>query len=223
MADEPNIRPSDQIAIVGKNGSGKSVLGLYLFCHVRSQKVFVNVKKDPDVLPFLIQRYGVENVEHVVGDPSAITFKKRVIVYDMARATDRDEANALYARLNTRRGITTLLDESFGPTTSNDVPDELATYLQHGRSSNRRHIAMMQRPVRVAPMLITEAHHLVWFPRGFNARDRKFLADEIGYDERRLLQRAGEVLQEEYFGEYGHLWYEQRGHRVHRRASCPRP
>lgn len=222
---EPNIRPSDQILIVGKNGQGKSVLALYLFCMVKSQKICVNVKRDPDLAPFLLARYGKDNV-CIAESVDQLDFSKRVLLYQMSHSTGPAciaEVDELYARLIRRRAMTIWLDEAYGPTESGRVPPHLSATLTQGRSRNLRHIACTQRPVRIARPLLTEAHHIVWFPRGFNAGDRKFLADEMGVDEQRLREYAASVLQEEHFGEYGHLHYEQRKHTIHRRPVVPHP
>ncbi len=223
---EPEIRPSDQLLMIGKNGQGKSVLAMYYFCRVTTQKVFVNVKADPEVVPFLLARYGEENVSVATGDPLALDFRKRVLVYNMRHSNGPqaiDECDQLYRVLLGRSWLTTLLDEAAGPTTSSNVPPALAAYLQHGRSRNLRHIACTQRPVRIAKVLISEASHMIWFPRGFNADDRAFLAREMGVDQDPLRERAAEVLNVEHFGEYGHLHYELRRHTLHRRPSVPRP
>jgi hypothetical protein len=224
---QPEIRPSDQMLMVGKNGQGKSVLALYHFCwETNAQKVFGNVKMDPDVEPFLIKRYGAENVSVARGDVAQLDFRKRILLYNFEHSNGPEciaETNRLYARLLRRQHLTMLLDECAGPTTSSMVPPALAAYLQQGRSRNLRHIGCTQRPVRIAKVLISEASHIVWFPRGFNATDRKFMANEMGIDDEYLRVLAGQVLQPDPFGDFGHIHYETRKVTLHRRPSVPRP
>lgn len=219
---EPNVRPSDQLLIVGQNGSGKSVLAEYLFSQVQTQKVFVDVKADDAVVRRLRASCGEDEFSFAHGDVSKLDFKCRVLVYRPLKVSDAKEWNRLYAALNRRRNITAWLDEAFGPTTANNVPDELGIYLQHGRSANRRHIACTQRPVNIAKALVTEAHHIILYPKGFSAHDTKNIAREMGLTEARLQAIAQHVTGRPWeFGSYPHIWYEKRKVLIHRRASVP--
>lgn len=220
VAREPSVKPSHQVVVIGQKGSGKSMLGRHLFALVESQKIFVNVKSDPDIVPWLEKRYGPENVSTVHGDVDALDFKRRVLVYEPRVSTNPDEFDELYRRLVRRRNLTCDLDEAFGPTAANRVPDHLAVYLQHGRSRNLRHYAMTQRPVNIAKAIITEADHIVFFPRGFSGHDTGYVAREMGMTEKRLKHVAHQLLsQPEVFGHYGHLWYEKQTNTLHMRPS----
>lgn len=216
---QPIVKPSDQIVIVGKNGSGKSVVAQYLDAQTPGQLVIVNVKNDPALTRWAVERFGVENVSIADGRVSDMDFKKRVIVYVAKSATDQKEYDVLYRRMLQRRNLTVHLDETFGPTTSSRVPDGLGLFLQHGRARNLRHIACTQRPVHIARQVITEASHIVLFPLRFNARDLQTMGEEMSVSPGLMEDAILRLRKSEQFGEYGHLWYEQRAHRLHLRPS----
>lgn len=219
---EPVIRRSDSVAIIGRNGSGKSVLAWWLFAPVTGQKIFINVKGDEDMNRRLLERHGEDNVCIVRGDVDAIDWTKPVIVYVFRSVVSIDECDALYAALLRRSDLTIWLDEAYGPTTQARIPDHLALVLQHGRSRNLRHLALMQRPVRVAPMILTEASHIIFYPIGFNARDRDFIAAEMGETGQSLRAIIAELTtNRSRYGDYPCLWYDRRANTIYLRPSVP--
>lgn len=216
---QPQVRPSDQIVIVGKNGSGKSVVAQYLDTRTPGQIVIVNVKHDPALTAWAVERFGVEQVCIADGNVRDIDWKKRVIVYVAKSSTDMGEYDALYRRMLQRRNLTVHLDETYGPTTAARVPDGIGLFLQHGRARNLRHIACTQRPVHIARQVITEASHIVLFPVRFNARDLQTIGEEMSVSPALMERSILELRKTEQFGDFGHLWYEQRPHRLHLRPS----
>lgn len=224
---EPPVKPSHQVLFIGKNGSGKSIAARYVAAHVRSRMVVVNVKNDPDLTRFVRSWWGEDLVERVKGSPDQVgraldRGKVQVVEYVMGDPADVDEADRLYGQLVHRRELTTWLDEAYGPTTSARLPRNMGVYLQHGRARNLRHLACTQRPVRIAKPLMTEAHHVVFFPRGFAASDKRVVADEMGLSVPELEHLAGALRKREAeFGRYAHLWLDRDGNHLHRRPDVP--
>lgn len=214
---EPEERYTDRTAIIGKTGTGKSVLARYKFQRIRTQKILIDVK-GMESLP------GVDPVRTVSG----LDWTRPVLHFVPKDPADQDEIDRLYAAIlwqarEHRRPIAVWLDESYGPTTSNQTPKHVGVVLMQGRALGIRHQALMQRPVRVSKALISEAEHIIIFPKGLAVQDRKLLADELGLTMAEWDRLVSIVTDAEQFGDYGHFHYEIRRQLLHMRPSVAPP
>lgn len=224
---EPRVKRDHQVLVVGRKGSGKSILIRHLSAFVRGRLVVLNVKRDPDLTDYLVDRYGEDAVAIVDGKPDKLRGAirdKRVVVYVFQDALSIDEADRVYQQLVRWHDLTVLLDESYGPTTSARVARGLAQFLQHGRFKRLRHLAATQRPRHIAKPLLTEADHIVFFPTGFAAEDFDTVAANMALKPAELEQVVHDLLSERSrrrLGEHAHLWYDRTTNTLHMRPSVP--
>lgn len=193
--------PTDRVAAIGMTGSGKSELLAHLWSIYRGQRVLVDVNDAYELGPASLaeENGGAIHAEKVAD----IDWRARTVHFVPRAQTERvynDLYAALWARAQETRALCVWLDESYGPTTASKSPRWLRTSVTQGRKYGLFHLAAMQEPVNVAPVLYTQANHVMLFRLAGRPDDLRRLEHRFGMtaDE---LARALERLPE-----FGYLW-----------------
>lgn len=205
------ILPHHRVALVGMTGTGKSQLGLGLLADEPGQRILIDVNDHyylgPDVLE---DEHGWQEVE----DAREIDWRNRTIRAVPPRFGKASVPwfNDLYAAIWEHGDVTVLLDESVGPTSEHYAPEYLLIVATQGRKRRIRHIAAMQAPVGIAPVLLTQAEHGFVFDIGarrdyLNAVGERFgwNGAEVGEAIRELHDEYGYVDSEGAFRCHGYL------------------
>lgn len=159
-AGQPRIAVSHRCASIGITGSGKSTIFAHLFAVFRGQRLLVDVNDACELGPAATVKDagGYCYAESV----REIDWRARTVHF-VPRAQNERAYNDLYAAVFERGNMLVWLDESFGPTEPNKVPRWLRTVVTLGRKRNLLHLAAMQEPMNVAPVLYTQAEHVFLF------------------------------------------------------------
>lgn len=169
----PQFRANDVVHVIGRKGSGKSKVSMYIFdkMHTRS-KIILNSKPDADLL-----KKWPQTTQKINGAPKAgITHVARYLTQG-EQLTGWDDILSLWTHGNTLF----YFDELPNHATASKWPDHLQRIVQTGRSFGDGAIFCSQRPVNVPNFTLSEADHLIVFYTQLKS-DREKLEGATGYD-----------------------------------------
>lgn len=189
-----DFRDDQRYAAVGMTGSGKSVWCAYLWSIYPGQRVLLDVNDDYELGPASLadDAGGACVAEQAAAiDWNARTI--RVAPRSQGEQTWNDLYAAIWQRSELGHGLCVWLDESYGPTAANRAPRWLRTTITQGRKRRIMHLAAMQEPVNVLPVLYSQAEHLALFeltgrPSDLEGLAKRFrmTADELAIELARL-------------------------------------
>jgi hypothetical protein len=194
----PVIRASDRILIAGFTGSGKSE---WMYAHarlLRSQILILDSKGD-DLWP------GAENVYSVRELRKALT-RSRVIRFDIDDDEDKELVEEIFDIAWQVRGLTIIVHDGIGITSSGYCPKSLRKILTKGRSKGTRTWIGVQSPVGFAPVLKRQADHILIAAQRWTTSELANLTNEFGFDSPRQLRDTLDDLRTQY-GERGRYAY----------------
>jgi len=208
---------SSLILLVGRKGSGKSVIARNLYRSYPFDKLAVDVNGDaepgPDAelirapLPrFPIGEDGRPRNLHYRADPGSATYRDDL---------DRAIGMALYpADLL----CMVWLDEIGEVTTGNTTPPHLRRLLMQSRHHGPCSALMCgPRPKDINPLCVSQADRIYIFDLP-NPMDRQRLAENMGYPPARLNAELEETLRR---GKFWHLMYDAATHTMFRMPPVP--
>jgi phage tail protein X len=171
VTGEATIRRGDRAAIVGRTGSGKSVMLRWLLARY-SRAVLVD-PKGRAVMDGWPVHYGVAAFR------GAWPATPRVIVRPGAGENRRDWLDAVCWHIY-RHGETALgVDEVIGVVDANRAAAGFDAVLTQGRELGITALVCTQRPSRIPPTIVSEADHLFVFTLNL-ADDRRRVSETIG-------------------------------------------
>jgi energy-coupling factor transporter ATP-binding protein EcfA2 len=188
------IRFNDRVLIVGKTGSGKTVLARHLFDSMRGAR---RTAVDPKGRLQL----GITPARST----AAIDLAAPVSHFIPGTLEDAEYEEAFSKLWHAGGPRVVWLDESFGPTRAGYAPQALRFIVQQGREVGVGLIACSQRPVNIEATLRTEAEHLFIFVPAPHRIDLDSLALEIGCSSEVLAKTMRDLQAQE--GDHSHLWY----------------
>ncbi len=198
-AGRSGIGRTDRVAAIGMTGSGKSQLLIAgVFAVYGGQRLLIDVNDDYELGPdALAEEHGGGCVATRV---SEIDWRKRTIHF-IPRSQTENAYNDLYAAIWDRAvntgSICVLLDESWGPTTPNKAPAYLRRAITQGRKKGILHLAAMQEPVNVLPVLYSQANHCMLFKSAYRPGELTVLR-RFGMKEADLLAELDRLPQHGY-------------------------
>jgi DNA helicase HerA-like ATPase len=169
---EPFHLPAEDehIAVVGRNGSGKTMLGAFLLA-----------MQDLSNKTWLVLDYKGEEIFAALENARAIGFRDvpdEPGVFILSSRPDlEDHTENWLWRIWEHSHVGLLVDESY--MLPNYVKGAFQAILTQGRSRRIPVIALTQRPVRVSPFAFSEASHVAVFDLNAKA-DRKTVEDRTG-------------------------------------------
>lgn len=193
------ILPSHRAAFVGMTGTGKSQAALALLADEPGQRLLIDVNDHYELGPAALEdELGHQETSKV----KEIDWNNRTIRVVPPRYGKASVPwyNDLYAAIWARGNMTVLLDECVGPTSENYAPEYLLIVATQGRKRHIRHLAAMQRPVGVAPVLLNQAEHAFVFDVGARRDDLDKIGERFGWNG----ADVGEALRE-LADDYGYV------------------
>ncbi len=168
-----NIREGERASIVGKTGSGKTVLARYMLRGIRRLVVL-------DPKPAL-GKWGLEEWNSDTRKRLAEGEDVRVRVVLEAGADPRRFWEDVLREVYQAAYLTLYIDEGYGVVSGSQPGEWLQAVWTRGREFEITAIAATQRPRRIPLILLSEAEHFFVFRLLLEA-DREYMADIIGPD-----------------------------------------
>ena len=192
--EQAEFRDDQRYAIIGKTGSGKSILSGYLWSIYPGQRILVDVNDDYELGPAALadEAGGFCEAEQV----RRIDWNARTVRFVPGNQSERlfnDLYAAIWARASEGHGLCVWLDESYGPTDAHRSPRWLKRVLTQGRKRRIMHLACMQEPVNVMPALYSQAEHVALFELAGRPDDLAALSRRFGMNERELALELGRL------------------------------
>lgn len=230
----PVIARDARVYVVATTDGGKSTLIEYYVRQVNTRILIIDVN---DAISWTDDGTGVQHVRDVDNiDPS-----KRVTIYVPRDPEDRapgGEYDRLFEWVWTEDiagrpngpGITVWLDETYGPTSSQQAPPNLKKSLKQGRKYNQRMLYAAQRPVDVWPDLKAMASDIIVMAQPLPPRDEKYLADELGFRQARAFGHELRKIAAQYktsddperdVGIYAFLHWQRKTRRIYAMPPVP--
>lgn len=168
-------RPDEHVAVVGRNGTGKSQLGFFLLAlrdHRKRITIALDYKREE-----LFRK--LKNVRYL--NPNAVLPKEPGLYAVQAiPEVDDDAVDNLLWKILDREKIGVFADEGYMlPNDGKSRP--FKAILTQGRAKRIPVITLSQRPVGVTPFAFTEASHVVGFHLN-DREDRKVIERRAGSD-----------------------------------------
>lgn len=203
------------ILVVGRKGSGKSVVARQLFTDWPHDKVAVDVNGDADPgegakkitvpLPTRMpppRDDGRPNVLHFRADPGDPSYREHL-----------DQAAGLALNPSTRPGLVW-----FDEWAEVGRPGQIGPHVHRLLMQSRHHLASAlmccPRPMNIDPLSVSQADYVYIFDIP-NPRDRERLADNIGVAPKALMQEL------DITGRRGKHWHMRWDAREHELIRCP--
>jgi hypothetical protein len=214
MAGQLDPRKANHVTIVGRKGSGKSVLAQRFWDSYPGDRLVIDPTGDVDTrdpkaenltlpLPLRWPRPFRED------ERSTLRFHP-----DVGSATYRDDMDAA-VQLAFQKGSCLLwVDEVAELTSANNTPPAMRRVLHQSRHRRLSTLFCGPRPIDINPLVISQADYLAIFDLP-NPADRKRIADVIGYDLNELEEAHGELA------EHGYLWWDTRARELEVRPPIP--
>ena len=171
------IKRSDRFLIVGRSGSGKSVLARALFESVGPPRCVIDPKDDPATTGGAFADRRVAVTFH---DPARLP-DAEVIRFVPRDPADLEAYDRVYRELFERPGVFVWADEASWPLPARGAPPAAGKLIAQGRVRGIGHLALHQRPVEVARIVPANSEHLVAFDIG-HPDDVQTMAKAIGID-----------------------------------------
>lgn len=205
------------ITIVGRKGSGKSLLAHRLFSTYPYDKVVADIHADT-VLPSSPYHVDAEELAAplpvrlpTLGKEGPQTWR---FVPDSSSPTYVDDLDRLVGLCYLHKRTCLWIDEVSELTTANKTPPNYRRALRLGRHRDLTLIQCEIRPINIDPLVIAQADYVYIFELP-NPRDRQRVADTIGWDPKDLDAAVRGLPQ------YGYLRYDARAHDDQRLVEFP--
>jgi len=207
------------VMVVGRKGSGKSVLARRLFDSFPYDKLVLDVTGD------ITRDLSDEGVPHRrLTDPLPVRFPRpldsegaRVLatyVPDMGDPAAMDELDRALGLVYNSRRACAWVDEIGELTRAGRTPPNLRRALHHGRHRQMTLIMCGPRPMDIDTLCLAQSDHTFTFQLP-NPNDRKRVADSIGWPPK-LFDEAVHAL-----GEHEFLWWDSRAQELRHMPALP--
>lgn len=165
------LRNDERGAIIGRTGSGKSVLATYLLPE-RGQLAIIDPKGQFDYDAPIYSSVG-----------KILLFKPKRFIYRPKpdNFTNLDDYNALYKYCYNRGNIFVYTDDMIGVMNRSIYPHYLQVCYQMGRAKNVAMLSVFQRPAWIPGFLISESNRFYVFPIILPADVKKIRETVPGY------------------------------------------
>lgn len=214
------IRFTDRVIVLGRNGSGKSVLINYLASLYRCQVVLFDTK-DEFTVPGVDPVHSLERVDwqqpiiHLIDDTGDLDDVDRLFRTALARKTGRDPSKR-YGLVIVAHELADLCADTPGGT-----PPAVNAYIRKGRAHGLGLLAGSQRPRNIPRAARTEAQHVFAFAGGFDPEDLPIVAKMLAMslpDCERALEQAASLSPT---GEHSYIWRDDRARTTVVRPPLP--
>lgn len=176
MNDEFYWPESDEhVAVVGRNGTGKSQLGFFitdLRHHLKSTTIILDYKREKLFKMLKNARYIFPR-DKLPKEPGVYIAQARF-------KTDDDEVEDMLTRILDRERINIVVDEGYMLPNNGQSPAYMGILTQ-GRSKRIPAITLSQRPVKVHSFAFSEASHIAVFDLN-RKRDRQTIEENTEDD-----------------------------------------
>ena len=171
ISDDISINSSDRILVVGRSGSGKSVLVKAVLLPNYDNYVFWDIKKENNDIIH----------DALVKTPAGLKYaldRYNKILYQPA-SVEMDDFDAICRLIFEHKNMMLYVDEATRVSSPMKIPYWLNVIVTQGRSVNVGLIAASQRPKNISNTIISESLHFFIF--GLNmATDRERMAEMMG-------------------------------------------
>ncbi len=208
-AGPAGIRFTDRVIVLGRNGSGKSVLINHLAGIYRCQVLLYDTK-DEFTVPGVSPVYSVEAIDwsepviHLIDDSGDLRDTDRLFRTALSRKTGRDPSKR-YGLVIVSHELADLCADSPGGT-----PPGVSAFIRKGRAHGLGLLAGSQRPRNIPRAARTEAQHVFAFAPGFDPEDLPIIAAMLGMRVPELEDALEAAAALSETGEHSYLWHDTR-------------
>lgn len=175
MVETPKFtlpRDDEHTAVVGRNGTGKTMLGAFLLAKQDlTKKTWLVLDYKGEEIFGALERARIIGFNDVPQEPGLFILKSRP---DLETQTE----NWLW-RIWEREGAGLMVDEAYMLPSYLSKNGAFQAILTQGRSKRIPVLTLTQRPVRVSPFAFSEASHVAVFDLNAKA-DRRTVEDRTG-------------------------------------------